>query len=251
MGCDCHSEYVDIARRIEDVQGQIEFSVAKDGSIDETLYGLKLKGSEVSEAANGAGHVYLPMPLLARRAAAILEAGEELVENALRALMLEDALIAEPVGDETAVYLPRFHRAECETARLLLRLRDGVRPAKLSEREALSRIDEYERDAGVQLCAEQRQAALAALQEQLVRSAGRRGGSGGARGRRRPIEGHPRRPRRTQLGPNADGRGGSTDAGAESCPARPHPGAAPGSACRPAHTDSEDEFLCVGVSLLR
>lgn len=53
MGCDCHSEYVDIARRIEDVQGQIEFSVAKDGSIDETLYGKELKGSEVSEAANG------------------------------------------------------------------------------------------------------------------------------------------------------------------------------------------------------
>ncbi len=122
----------------------------------------------LSEAANGAGHVYLPMPVLARRAAAILEAGEELVENALRALMLEDALIAEPVDDETAVYLPRFHRAECETARLLLRLRDGVRPAKLSEREALSQIDGYERDAGVQLCAEQRQAALAAVREGII-----------------------------------------------------------------------------------
>lgn len=53
MGCDCAGEYQNIARRIEDVQGQIEFSVAKEGPIDETLYGKELKGSEVSEAANG------------------------------------------------------------------------------------------------------------------------------------------------------------------------------------------------------
>lgn len=46
MGCDCHGEFENIARRIEDVQGQIEFSVAKDGSIDETLYGKTLQKAD-------------------------------------------------------------------------------------------------------------------------------------------------------------------------------------------------------------
>ena len=119
----------------------------------------------LSEAANSSGHVYLPMPLLVRGAAKVLDAEEALVQNALGELILEDALIGEKIGDETAVYLPRFYRAECETARLLLKLRGSVRPAATSGQEALAQIERYERFEGVRLCDEQREAALAAVDE--------------------------------------------------------------------------------------
>ena len=119
----------------------------------------------LSEAANGAGHVYLPRDLLLEQAAKVLSAEAELVEGVLRGLILQGELIAETIGDEVAVYLPRLHRAECETARLLVNLKKSIRPPKLSKAEALSQIEGHEKELGVALCEEQRQAALAALME--------------------------------------------------------------------------------------
>ncbi|MBQ3270883.1 MAG: ATP-dependent RecD-like DNA helicase [Clostridia bacterium] len=119
----------------------------------------------LTEAANGSGHMYLPQPVLVRRAAEILSAEEALVENVLRGLILSDELIAEPIEGENAVYLPRCHRAECETARLLLKLKGSVRPIKESQERLMDRLEANERALGVSLCAEQRQAALAAMGE--------------------------------------------------------------------------------------
>jgi len=119
----------------------------------------------LSEAGNGAGHMYLPMPLLIRRAAEILSADEALVENGVRALVMEDELIAEQIGEDAAVYLPRFHRAEQETARLLNKLRASIRPPKLTEAQAAEQIAAHEAALGVSLCEEQRQAVLAAMLE--------------------------------------------------------------------------------------
>ena len=121
----------------------------------------------LAEAAGGAGHTYLPAPALLRQAAAILEVDETLAENALKGLILEDGLIAEPMDGGTAVYLPRLYRAECETARKLLRLRDDPRPGAPSESDALARIEACAREEGVSLCAEQREAVLAAAREGL------------------------------------------------------------------------------------
>ena len=119
----------------------------------------------LTEAANGSGHMYLPQPVLVRRAAERLSAEEALVENVLRGLILSDELIAEPIEGENAVYLPRCHRAECETARLLLKLKGSVRPIKESQERLMDRLEANERALGVSLCAEQRQAALAAMGE--------------------------------------------------------------------------------------
>ncbi len=119
----------------------------------------------LSEAANGAGHVYLPRQTLLEQAARVLSAEAELVDGVLRGLILQGELVAEEIDGETAVYLPRFHRAECETARLLIRLKNSVRPLKLKEAEALAQIARHEAELGVSLCQEQRQAALAALME--------------------------------------------------------------------------------------
>ncbi|MDO4867675.1 MAG: ATP-dependent RecD-like DNA helicase [Clostridia bacterium] len=119
----------------------------------------------LSEAANGAGHMYLPKAVLVEQAARVLSAETDLVESVLKGLILADELIAEQIGEETAVYLPRFHRAECDAARLLLRQKRSIRAPRQSEAEALAEIARQEQALGVNLCAEQRQAALAAMQE--------------------------------------------------------------------------------------
>ena len=119
----------------------------------------------LSEAANGSGHAYLPKDILVEQAARLLVADEALVDSVLRALVLQGDLVAEDIGGETAVYLPRLHRAECETARLMNRLRASVRPPKLKPGEAMRDIERRERELNVSLCAEQREAALAALME--------------------------------------------------------------------------------------
>ncbi len=119
----------------------------------------------LSEAANQFGHVYLPREKLAEQAARVLNADVELVDGVLRGLVLQGELIAESLGGDTAVYLPRMHRAESETARLMARLRKSVRPLKLKEREILGQIEGQEAALGVRLCREQREAALAAMTE--------------------------------------------------------------------------------------
>ena len=49
----------------------------------------------LTEAANASGHMYLPLTLLVERARQMLEADEDLVDNALRALILSGGLEAE------------------------------------------------------------------------------------------------------------------------------------------------------------
>ena len=119
----------------------------------------------LSEAANGMGHMYLPVETLLDHASRILGAEIEVVENVLRSLFISDELVVEKIGETMAVYLPHFHAAECEAARLLLRQRKGIRSARMKEAEVLERISAYEKSEGVTLCDQQREAALKAVQE--------------------------------------------------------------------------------------
>ncbi len=115
------------------------------------------------------GHMYLPMPVLEEEAGRILKADGETVSGILKALILEDALIAEKIEEDIAVYLPRFYTAECETARLLGRRQwEGVRRVAPDEDAVLSQIADYEREEGVTLCAQQREAALSAVREGVL-----------------------------------------------------------------------------------
>ena len=122
----------------------------------------------LSEAANSMGHMYLPMPVLEAEAGRILNADRDTVSSILRALILEDALIAEKIEGDIAVYLPRFYAAESETARLLRRRWEGIRRLAPDEGAVLSQIADYERDEGVTLCAQQREAALTAVREGVL-----------------------------------------------------------------------------------
>ena len=117
------------------------------------------------DAANGMGHMYLPLEVLAEAACKAMNAERALVDRELRALMLEDQLIAERVGEDDAVYLPRYHKAECETARRLVMQQRSIRPSRFTEAELIERIEAYEAAEGVSLCAQQREAVLAAARE--------------------------------------------------------------------------------------
>ena len=119
----------------------------------------------LSEAANTAGHMYLPMDRLAEAACKLLNAERALVDRELSALLLDDQLIVERVREHDAVYLPRLHRAESETARLLMKQLGSIRPAKVTEAQLFEEIAEYEASEGVSLCDQQREAVMAAARE--------------------------------------------------------------------------------------
>ena len=122
----------------------------------------------LSEAVNGMGHMYLPIELLSEQAQRVLGATAETIDHVVRGLLVEGGLVAEEVNGERAVYLPQTHEAETEVARRLIRQKKSIRPGGLSERALVGQIEDYERDEGVTLCAEQREAVLAAAMEGIA-----------------------------------------------------------------------------------
>ena len=119
----------------------------------------------LNDAAGSSGHVFLPGEALLRSACKVLNAERPSVEAVLKGLLLDGELVAEKMEEDTAIYLPRLHLAESETARLLLRLKKSVRPIKLTREEVLAEIAAQEAALEVSLCGEQRQAALSAMTE--------------------------------------------------------------------------------------
>ena len=121
----------------------------------------------LNEAANASGHMYLPLTILVERARQMLGADEDLIDNALRALILSGGLEAEDMDGETAVYLPWYHEAETDAAfRLtrLLRSFEGGGEAGLAERA----VAEVEEEEAMRLCAEQREAVEAVEREGVL-----------------------------------------------------------------------------------
>ena len=111
--------------------------------------------------------MYLPLTILVERARQMLGADEDLIDNALRALILSGGLEAEDIDGETAVYLPWYHEAETDAAfRLtrLLRSFEGGGEAGLAERA----VAEVEEEEAMRLCAEQREAVEAVEREGVL-----------------------------------------------------------------------------------
>ncbi len=112
----------------------------------------------LEEAAGVSGHTYLPREALLHETARLTGAPEELIEIQLRSLALQGRLVFAPAGGKDAVYLARFYEAEAEVARrltLLLRM-----APQAVEAEGIAR---YERESGVTLGAEQREAVALAV----------------------------------------------------------------------------------------
>ena len=76
----------------------------------------------LNEAADGSGHCYLPREDLVAKAAELLEMPPDRVEPALADLLASGDAIRETVGEDDAVYLAPFYRAEGAIVRRLRRL---------------------------------------------------------------------------------------------------------------------------------
>ena len=121
----------------------------------------------LSEAANGAGHTYLPRELLLERAAAMLHAPAELVDAQISHALLEKMMIGFSIPDcENALCLPLYYLAESEIALRLTRLMHA-RPYKRVQ-GLDGRIAEYEKETGVSFSQTQRKAIRSAVEEGVL-----------------------------------------------------------------------------------
>ena len=121
----------------------------------------------LSEAANSAGHTYLPRELLLERAAAMLHAPAELVDAQISHALLEKMMIGFSIPDcENALCLPLYYLAESEIALRLTRLMHA-RPYKRVQ-GLNGRIAEYEKETGVSFSQTQRKAIRSAVEEGVL-----------------------------------------------------------------------------------
>ncbi len=117
----------------------------------------------LSEASASNGHTYLPRETLVYQTAKLLGVPEEMTENALQALLMDQALVARQMAEHVAVYLPRAYKAEVEAARRLLDLHAALpyTPDPRLERE----IAIWQSKTGITLSLEQIKAVRAAVTE--------------------------------------------------------------------------------------
>ena len=104
--------------------------------------------------------MYLPFDALSTEAARVLGVSADLSEHTVQSLILSGALIEDRTDGERAVYLPNLYKMECETANLLMRLRDSFVSPRFTPEEAQARIAQFEAEQGVELCQRQRDAQL-------------------------------------------------------------------------------------------
>jgi len=125
----------------------------------------------LEQAAERAGHVYLPRERLFEDAAALLGVGEELLGPALKRLAAETQVVVEPAaggaaGAGDAVYLARLHAAEEGLAAALAALlRAEARGPAIKVERALEWFEAKER---IDLAAEQREAIRRGLASRVL-----------------------------------------------------------------------------------
>ena len=115
----------------------------------------------LGNAATVSGHVYLPREALIWQAKQLLGADEDLLDDALRTLLINRSLVSVPIDEVDAIYLPAMYEAEIDVAR---RMAELIRAAQGEVFDGVeSAIDEYEREEGVTLCLEQREGVTEAV----------------------------------------------------------------------------------------
>lgn len=120
----------------------------------------------LQEAAGASGHLYLPMPELMDAARRLLGVADELIDNALRELMLSREVIIEDVDGVQAVYSSGMHDAEADVAYRLSQLARAASPVDAGDVDA--RISRFERKNGITFSPEQRQAVTMAATRGMV-----------------------------------------------------------------------------------
>ena len=113
-------------------------------------------------SAAGAGHTCVPEELLVRETARVLVVDQEAVQLVFNELLQKDRLRLEEVGGVRFIYPEYLYRAEVQTARRLLYLRDQAKP--ITRVNADDVIAAWEREAGIRLADAQRQAIYTSLE---------------------------------------------------------------------------------------
>ena len=115
----------------------------------------------MSDAVHSAGNTYLPRQILIDQAQRILEVDESLIDDTLRAMVLDVRLVQTEVEGEARVYLPQLYEAEGEVARKILE-RASISQIE-SERVIDAHIEKFQKKRKVRLSREQREAVHAAM----------------------------------------------------------------------------------------
>ena len=116
--------------------------------------------------ASQAGHTCVPEVLLVSETAKVLQLDTELVENICTKLINEDKLRTEHGGEQLLIYPEYLYHSEVGVARRLLALRDQAKP--ITRVDADWEIEHWEREAGIRLAEEQRQAIYASLEHGVL-----------------------------------------------------------------------------------
>lgn len=111
--------------------------------------------------AAGNGDCFLPKEKLINQAVELLELHPLAVENAIRELQVESQIWQEKIGDIDGVYLNFYFYAEMAVAKRLLELSSNQETQALPEVER--EIAQVEKESGVVLAPEQREAVIQAM----------------------------------------------------------------------------------------
>ncbi|HSQ63665.1 MAG TPA: ATP-dependent RecD-like DNA helicase [Polyangiaceae bacterium] len=120
----------------------------------------------LSDATEGGGHTCVPFEALVEAARALLGGAEtEALERALRALLLSGHVIEEKTLEGSLYFTRPMHGSEVRLAERLLELASAhVRPIG----DVPKLLEKYEKDRGIQLAPEQRQAVERAAHSPLL-----------------------------------------------------------------------------------
>jgi len=115
---------------------------------------------------HSSGHSYVPQEKLVKTASELLEVREEDVENILVNLYIDRKIVVEQLEDAKAVYSIAFHRAELGVARRLLAL--AQYPVSQVDFDIDDEIDRIEREEGIDLASNQREAVQQAVSKGVL-----------------------------------------------------------------------------------
>lgn len=113
-----------------------------------------------------AGHTCVPEELLVKETARALMVETDAVQEIFNSLMQRNLLRTEEMGGLRLVYAEYLYRAEVQTAKRLLALRDQAKPIQRVNADAV--IAAWEKEAGIVLADEQREAIYASLQHGVL-----------------------------------------------------------------------------------
>lgn len=113
------------------------------------------------QSGSNVGHTCVPEDVLIKETCRVLVIDSESVQAVFNRLIDEDKLRTEEVGGVRLIYPEYLYRAEVGVARRLLSLRDGA--GSINNVDADSVIAKWEREAGISLADEQREAIHASL----------------------------------------------------------------------------------------